>query len=58
MSEFARLPPEGVLTETMRAAGDPRLSKWHKTLSERGLKRKEIAEVSCETPDLDYSGQR
>ncbi|WWC62417.1 uncharacterized protein I303_105013 [Kwoniella dejecticola CBS 10117] len=43
VAEFAKMAPEVVLTETMRAAGDPRLTKWHENLVEKGAKSKEIA---------------
>ncbi|WWD18357.1 hypothetical protein CI109_102807 [Kwoniella shandongensis] len=42
VAEFAKMAPVTVLKETMRAAGDPRLSKWHELLVEKGAKSKEI----------------
>ncbi|OCF62348.1 hypothetical protein L486_02016 [Kwoniella mangroviensis CBS 10435] len=43
VAEFAKMAPEVVLKETMRAAGDPRLTKWHEALIEKGAKVKDIA---------------
>ncbi|WWC70626.1 uncharacterized protein I206_104577 [Kwoniella pini CBS 10737] len=43
VAEFAKMAPEVVLKETMRAAGDPRLTKWHENLVEKGARSKEIA---------------
>jgi len=32
VSSFSQMPPNELLKETQRAAGDPRLIKWHETL--------------------------
>ena len=45
VAEFAKMAPITVLRETMRAAGDPRLSKWHETLIEKGAKLRKISAV-------------
>ncbi|EKC98079.1 nucleus protein [Trichosporon asahii var. asahii CBS 8904] len=36
VSDFAKMNPVTVLHETMRAAGDSRLTKWHEALVEKG----------------------
>nr|ODN86886.1 hypothetical protein L203_03659 [Cryptococcus depauperatus CBS 7841] len=36
VAEFAAMAPVTVLKETMRAAGDPRLTKWYERLLEKG----------------------
>ena len=46
VAEFAKMAPITVLKETMRAAGDPRLSKWHESLIEKGLKLRKFSAVS------------
>ncbi|WVQ72935.1 hypothetical protein IAR50_002497 [Cryptococcus sp. DSM 104548] len=38
VAEFAKMDAVTVLKETMRAAGDPRLTKWHEKLIEKGTK--------------------
>ena len=38
VAEFAKMAPVTVLRETMRAAGDPRLTSWHEQLREKGAK--------------------
>ncbi|KAK8858466.1 hypothetical protein IAR55_002693 [Kwoniella newhampshirensis] len=48
VAEFAKMAPVTVLKETMRAAGDPRLTKWHELLVEKGAKSREL-EASVET---------
>ncbi|WWC88811.1 uncharacterized protein L201_003724 [Kwoniella dendrophila CBS 6074] len=45
VAEFAKMAPEVVLIETMRAAGDPRLTGWHESLIEKGKNSKDIATV-------------
>ena len=40
------MAPITVLKETMRAAGDPRLTRWHEALVEKGAHAKELAAVS------------
>jgi len=45
VAEFAKMVPVIVLKETMRAAGDPRLTRWHETLVEKGGKAKDIEGV-------------
>ncbi|OCF43921.1 hypothetical protein I317_02191 [Kwoniella heveanensis CBS 569] len=42
VAEFAKMAPVAVLKETMRAAGDPRLTKWHESLCEKGVTAKQI----------------
>ncbi|ORY31419.1 nucleus protein [Naematelia encephala] len=44
VAEFAKMAPVVVLQETMRAAGDPRLTQWHAALVEKGAEAKEISE--------------
>jgi len=46
VAEFAKMAPVTVLKETMRAAGDPRLSRWHEELCEKGDKVKVLSGVS------------
>ncbi|WRT67659.1 uncharacterized protein IL334_004631 [Kwoniella shivajii] len=43
VAEFAKMAPEVVLKETMRAAGDPRLTQWHETLVEKGVNSKDLS---------------
>lgn len=45
VSDFAKMNPVTVLKETMRAAGDPRLSQWHEELVECGGEVKDIETV-------------
>lgn len=40
------MAPVTVLKETMRAAGDPRLTKWHEKLVDKGKRLKELEIVS------------
>lgn len=40
------MQPEVVLKETMRAAGDPRLTEWHEKLVQKGVQLKEVEQVS------------
>ena len=47
VADFAKMAPVKVLEETIKAAGDPRLSKWHETLIEKGNKAREIEAVSA-----------
>ncbi|WVF69320.1 hypothetical protein IAT40_004096 [Kwoniella sp. CBS 6097] len=42
VAEFAKMAPVAVLKETMRAAGDPRLTKWHESLCEKGVNAKDL----------------
>ncbi|WVO23728.1 uncharacterized protein IAS62_005084 [Cryptococcus decagattii] len=42
VAEFAKMAPVTVLKETMRAAGDPRLTKWHEKLVDKGKRLKEL----------------
>ncbi|OWZ53737.1 nuclear protein [Cryptococcus neoformans 125.91] len=42
VAEFAKMAPVTVLKETMRAAGDPRLTKWHEKLIDKGKRMKEL----------------
>ncbi len=51
VAEFAKMLPVTVLKETMRAAGDPRLTKWHESLVEKGGKAKELEAVSTRSHD-------
>lgn len=46
VAEFAKMSPDIVLRETMRAAGDPRLSKWHEFLCEKGAERRSLETAS------------
>lgn len=46
VAEFAKMAPVTVLKETMRAAGDPRLTKWHEKLIDKGKRMKEL-EIVC-----------
>jgi len=39
------MAPDTVLKETIRTAGDPRLTRWHETLVEKGAKAKELEAV-------------
>ena len=45
VAEFAKMAPDVVLRETMRAAGDPRLIQWHDTLIEKGKVLIDLEEV-------------
>ncbi|ORX40221.1 putative nucleus protein [Kockovaella imperatae] len=45
VAEFAKMAPVTVLKETMRAAGDPRLTKWHETLKDKGATLQSIEDV-------------
>lgn len=48
------MAPVTVLKETMRAAGDPRLTKWHEKLIDKGKRMKELEIVRlsrCGTAD-------
>jgi structural maintenance of chromosomes protein 5 len=36
VSEFAQMSPQQLLKETQRAAGNERLSEWHRKLSDKG----------------------
>jgi hypothetical protein len=47
VAEFAKMAPVTVLQETMRAAGDPRLSRWHQELCEKGDQVKVLSSVSA-----------
>ncbi|WVW84511.1 hypothetical protein I302_106545 [Kwoniella bestiolae CBS 10118] len=73
VAEFAKMAPEVVLKETMRAAGDPRLTNWHEMLVEKGAKSKEIgntleghvnvrdrlkAQVDALAPDVEHVQER
>lgn len=49
VSAFAMMEPPVVLRETMRAAGDHRLSKWHEKLVELGAKALEVEAVCMST---------
>lgn len=53
VAEFAKMAPVTVLRETMRAAGDPRLSRWHVELCEKGANVKVLSEVSYRPGQLD-----
>ncbi|ODO01361.1 hypothetical protein I350_06180 [Cryptococcus amylolentus CBS 6273] len=44
VAEFAKMDAVTVLKETMRAAGDPRLTKWHETLIAKGKKASALEE--------------
>ena len=57
VAEFAKMAPVTVLKETMRAAGDPRLTRWHETLKDKGAKLQVIEDVSlavCSSTATDY----
>ncbi|KAL7423200.1 Structural maintenance of chromosomes protein 5 [Cryptotrichosporon argae] len=45
VANFAKMNPGFVLTETMRAAGDSRLSEWYEKLKEKGEKARSVQEV-------------
>jgi hypothetical protein len=47
VADFAKLDPKRVLIETMRAAGDSRLSNWFTELCELGKERHGMENVSC-----------
>lgn len=44
VAEFSKMTPSYTLKETMRAAGDPRLSTWHETLIAKGEEKKGLDE--------------
>jgi len=44
VAEFAKMSPPLTLKETMRAAGDPRLTEWHQKLVTRGIEKKALDE--------------
>lgn len=44
VAEFAKMSPPLTLKETMRAAGDPRLTEWHQKLVTKGLEKKALDE--------------
>ncbi|EIW73614.1 hypothetical protein TREMEDRAFT_24548, partial [Tremella mesenterica DSM 1558] len=45
VAEFAKMAPIEVLHATMLAAGDPRLTRWHKDLCVKGEERRAVEEV-------------
>jgi hypothetical protein len=57
VAEFAKMAPITVLKETMRAAGDPRLSKWHEALIEKGLKLRKLSAVSSHASKVTREDQ-
>jgi chromosome segregation ATPase len=44
VAEFAKMSPPLTLKETMRAAGDPRLTDWHQKLVGKGHEKKNLEE--------------
>jgi hypothetical protein len=44
VAEFAKMTPPLTLKETMRAAGDPRLTEWHQKLVTKGAEKKSLDE--------------
>jgi len=44
VAEFAKMSPPLTLKETMRAAGDPRLTEWHQKLIVKGNEKKSLDE--------------
>jgi hypothetical protein len=44
VAEFAKMSPPLTLKETMRAAGDPRLTEWHRNLVAKGNEKKILQE--------------
>jgi hypothetical protein len=44
VAEFAKMSPPLTLKETMRAAGNPRLSEWHQALVTKGGEKKVLDE--------------
>jgi hypothetical protein len=44
VAEFAKMSPPLTLKETMRAAGDPRLTEWHQDLVTKGSDKKALDE--------------
>jgi len=44
VAEFAKMSPPLTLKETMRAAGDPRLTEWHQKLVTKGIEKKALDE--------------
>lgn len=44
VAEFAKMSPPLTLKETMRAAGDPRLTEWHQQLVVKGDEKKKLEE--------------
>jgi hypothetical protein len=45
VADFAKMAPEKVLEETIKAAGDPRLTKWHRALIDKGEKARILESV-------------
>ena len=45
VAEFAKMDPKTVLRETISAAGDPRMTRWHAKLCEKGEKRLRLETV-------------
>lgn len=52
VAEFAHMDAVVVLKETMRAAGDPRLTQWHEALVTKGNKGKELESVGGCSADI------
>lgn len=46
VSEFAKMSPDMVLKETMRAAGDERLTGWYNELCDKDSRRRAVEQVS------------
>lgn len=61
VADFAKMQPDVVLRETMRAAGDPRLTDWHEKLVQKGAKLRETESVrnaGCYlAPELTFDPQ-
>lgn len=56
VAKFAAMPPNDVLTATMKSAGDSRLYNWHEKLKGLGVEHDKLETVSLLCPGLRSRG--